>query len=280
MQLKRLARILNLDPEQQRGRGPGLMKPITQTCLGQSTGNCLTACLASIMEVRIDEAPQAYVGDGSGFNEDDLVAHWERTLMQRMAAMGWDWTMWPSALAAETLEVDEYCVLGGKSPRGDYGHAVVGQWTKDGMLVVHDPHPEGGGLDGGFTCFDTVRRRECLPSIMVACFGDDYYRSSELIPHDAEVMSSLLFATRIDDAFWDEHVANRSDQDFSCLLGYGSEGVGACSCYDSHEIQNGCQDDVFETIADALDILVPGRYPVYSMHGDVLDWFEVREDAA
>ncbi len=253
------------------------MKPITQTLFGEGTGNCLTACLASIMEVRIDEAPSAYVGDGSGFNED--LAHWERTLTQRMAAMGWEWAVWPGDSAAEVLTEGEYCILGGKSPRGDFHHAIVGRWVKGKIHMVHDPHPSSDEVNGGFTCFDTVRRRKCLPTIMVACFLEGiYYRSSELIPHDAEVLSIMRFATWVDDAFWNEHVADRSDQDYSCLLGYGSEGVGVVTCYTTHEINDGGQNELYEAIADAIDILVPGRYPVYSMHGDVLDHFEVRGD--
>jgi hypothetical protein len=43
----------------------------------------------------------------------------------------------------------EYCVLIGDSPRSEKClHAVVGRPNGYGYEVVHDPHPEGGGLRG------------------------------------------------------------------------------------------------------------------------------------
>jgi len=42
-----------------------------------------------------------------------------------------------------------YCILAGKSPRGDFAHAVVG-W---GMQVVHDPHPSRAGI---VTCTEVI----------------------------------------------------------------------------------------------------------------------------
>lgn len=42
-----------------------------------------------------------------------------------------------------------YCIVGGKSPRGDWGHAVV-MYVKDGFNfeLSHDPHPDGTGIVG------------------------------------------------------------------------------------------------------------------------------------
>lgn len=43
------------------------------------------------------------------------------------------------------LNISTYHVVVGPSPRGAYNHAVVGLNGK----IVHDPHPDGGGLLDG-----------------------------------------------------------------------------------------------------------------------------------
>ena len=42
------------------------------------------------------------------------------------------------------------CLLTGKSPRGQHSHAVVARVSSDGtgFDLYHDPHPDGGGIDG------------------------------------------------------------------------------------------------------------------------------------
>lgn len=44
---------------------------------------------------------------------------------------------------------DVLCIACGKSPRGNWQHAVVGV-IKAGFVfeMIHDPHPDGTGLDG------------------------------------------------------------------------------------------------------------------------------------
>jgi hypothetical protein len=44
------------------------------------------------------------------------------------------------------------CILAGKSPRGDHKHCVVGvidpkSGCETSLTVIHDPHPDGTGLD-------------------------------------------------------------------------------------------------------------------------------------
>lgn len=45
-----------------------------------------------------------------------------------------------------------YGIMSGVSPRGEYGHSVVGQLVTvgDGIVwkIAFDPHPSGAGLDG------------------------------------------------------------------------------------------------------------------------------------
>lgn len=42
-----------------------------------------------------------------------------------------------------------YCILIGRSPRlKDSNHAVVGRPNGYGYQILHDPHPDGSGLEG------------------------------------------------------------------------------------------------------------------------------------
>lgn len=50
-----------------------------------------------------------------------------------------DWAGW----WAEQAPRLEHVILGGPSPRGTFGHVVVG---RPDLTVVHDPHPSGAGL--------------------------------------------------------------------------------------------------------------------------------------
>jgi hypothetical protein len=50
-----------------------------------------------------------------------------------------DWLPWWH----QQREVVEHILLGGPSPRGKFGHVVVG--TPD-LETVHDPHPSGAGI--------------------------------------------------------------------------------------------------------------------------------------
>lgn len=104
------------------------MKPIDQTIFGERTGNCLAACIASIFECSIDE-----VGPFSPDGWHDDLARW-------LAPRGF----FPIclSLAAETWRPQGLYVLAGRSPRGDFLHAVVAR----GREIVHDPHPDRTGV--------------------------------------------------------------------------------------------------------------------------------------
>jgi len=41
-----------------------------------------------------------------------------------------------------------YVLAAGKSPRGDYRHVVVGKINQVDFELVHDPYPDGSGLEG------------------------------------------------------------------------------------------------------------------------------------
>lgn len=107
-------------------------------------GNCLQACLASVLGLSLSAVPH--------FMDTDETADAQHAAMQRwLADQGWcalwlpwdwihsGWVVWPR----NALEI-----VSGKSPRGDFAHVVVGNITVDGWKLVHDPHPSKAGLEG------------------------------------------------------------------------------------------------------------------------------------
>lgn len=107
------------------------MIPVTQTVLGEG-GNCFSACLASILEMGIDEVPN--------FHGENVEDYW-------VSAKAWlakqGWGIVSLALSEDFTPgmLGGWQIICGESPRG-LMHATV--W-KDGKLV-HDPHPDRTGI--------------------------------------------------------------------------------------------------------------------------------------
>lgn len=114
------------------------MKPIHQTLFGTGTGgvrgNCFAACIASILEMPLEEVP-----------------HFCNHADWRGAANAWlkrfdlfyvDFLL-PGDMRDELVSDWGYHVISGMGPRG-IRHSVVGLAGK----MVYDPYPGGGGLVG------------------------------------------------------------------------------------------------------------------------------------
>ena len=91
-------------------------------------GNCLQAAVASIYELPIEAVPHFVQFEAWG-EALKLYVHGRGALLQ----------LWKTNAPA-----DMTLLAFGKSPRGDFRHAVVWQ----GGRMIHDPHPDGTGLDG------------------------------------------------------------------------------------------------------------------------------------
>lgn len=106
------------------------MIPIHQTKFGIG-GNCFSACIASILEVGIEDVP-LFVRKGRWYGQ---YRSWLRTHgLDFLAVIGWsksDIKYIPSV----------YSIVSGMGARGLL-HAVVYFDSE----MVHDPHPEGGGV--------------------------------------------------------------------------------------------------------------------------------------
>jgi len=105
------------------------VRPVDQTKYGRHDGNCFSACLASILELSIDEVP-LFLGP---YWDDFLPWLAER----RLAA---------SLYRRNDYIPPGYSIAGGVSKRfGDRMHACVAY----AGVVVHDPHPSREGLPSG-----------------------------------------------------------------------------------------------------------------------------------
>lgn len=111
------------------------MKPVYQTIFDDQQGNCMAACVASLLELPLDAVPNPHTTTWW----DDWQAWLKERGLYLVEATGADWT--PPGFA----------ILVGTSPRGPWQHACV---TYNGE-IVHDPHPDGGGVETR-TAYDLI----------------------------------------------------------------------------------------------------------------------------
>jgi hypothetical protein len=119
------------------------LKPIPQSIFVSTgvRGDCFRACVASILELPIEDVPHFVAIEKDWWGEvQRWLAKWD--LFALWIRVGEDFMLgWP----AETT----YCILNGESPRAKgRKHCVVARLDGWNFEVVHDPHPEGGGIVG------------------------------------------------------------------------------------------------------------------------------------
>lgn len=118
------------------------MKPQMQRWLAKNengtVGDCWRTCIASILEVDRDDVPNFVEIE---MEDEESTAWWDAT-NEWLNERGFH--LIELDLNVQNWAPDGYTILSGRSPRGEHNHCVVGK----GVEVVHDPHPEGGGLAG------------------------------------------------------------------------------------------------------------------------------------
>lgn len=107
------------------------MIPVLQTRLTGPKANCFVACLASILELAIDQVPDFYNMGSDGKEAMTAVQMWLINRGLQLVALKAPSHLLPMA----------YLIAEGPSERGRK-HAVV----YFGEMPVHDPHPDGSGL--------------------------------------------------------------------------------------------------------------------------------------
>ena len=132
------------------------MKPIMQTKFTNIDwtvhGNCLSACLASLFELSLDEVPALENANGEWFS---LVWEFLKTRNCTYAGTHWirdyaethlidDKPAWWHYLTERSDGIDGYFIVSGLSPRTwvKRGHSVI---YHNGVMV-HDPYPGAKGL--------------------------------------------------------------------------------------------------------------------------------------
>lgn len=106
------------------------MKPVDQTTFGAPGGNCLSACIASLLHLPIEEVPYFMSNDING-------TAWVQKLSEWLKLRGF----YPLFLGG-WAKVPGPHIWRGKSPRGVATHAVIGI----GDVMIHDPHPSRAGV--------------------------------------------------------------------------------------------------------------------------------------
>ena len=116
------------------------MIPIIQTKIGIN-GNCFAACIASIFEIKIIEAPNLMpepLTDGD--TQTDILNKWLYNYNLKYIEIG----VAPIKKVVDLLN-GVYHVIIGRSPLNkNLDHCVVGC----GGIIIHDPHPDEIGIEG------------------------------------------------------------------------------------------------------------------------------------
>lgn len=110
--------------------GKRTITPVSQTRFGRE-GNCLAACVATILGVPLETVDMSAATD----------CEWFATLNAKLSPLGWH-VLTCDATDTAALPPDAIHIRAGIGPRGGM-HAVV----YEGSTLVHDPHPDGGGIN-------------------------------------------------------------------------------------------------------------------------------------
>ena len=106
------------------------MTPVDQTRFGVGQGNCYPACLASLLNLRLDQVPDVMAADDWW----EQLCGWARELGWNLLSLDW-----PGA--SYFLPERGYAIAGGLCERGGRHSCVY----RDGRLAW-DPHPSRAGL--------------------------------------------------------------------------------------------------------------------------------------
>lgn len=117
------------------------MKPVKQTRLNipdVQSGNCWPACVASLLEIPIDDVPPPPLPGKSWAPYWRSFRSWAARRGLALIEVAGDSSFVEASEGAEAL----YWIATGRSPRG-VRHSVVMRGAK----MVHDPHPSDLGVE-------------------------------------------------------------------------------------------------------------------------------------
>lgn len=122
------------------------MKKVDQTRTGMPSGNCMEACIASLLEVPLSDVPD--LGD-----KKDSDWEWcQIVLTNWLVTQGFWWVdfsigdeKYADFFKKHRIPDNAWVVLCGDNPDG-IAHAVVGQKISGELLMIHDPNPSRRGI--------------------------------------------------------------------------------------------------------------------------------------
>lgn len=127
-------------------------RPVVQTSFKDdsdgSRGNCFQACVATILGFPLQGVPEF----SRAFYKDtwmDDVQTWLAFYGLRLE----DFTRLVVRTDPQPIDLgiqNSYYIVSGPSTRGDWAHACVGFQGE----IVHDPHPDKGGLADGWRSYE------------------------------------------------------------------------------------------------------------------------------
>jgi len=121
---------------------------VQQTDFSAGSGNALQAAVATVFGVQLEDCPN-FVQAQEGY---------EAAMQSWLAARGWKMKKLPLEdgflRKSSGATPGDKCIVRGTSPRGDFGHVVVGSIKVSddansetfGVDFLHDPHPDGSML--------------------------------------------------------------------------------------------------------------------------------------
>jgi hypothetical protein len=114
---------------------------VDQTTFGKPAGNCFAACVASLLELRLEDVP-FFMDAGPGGEWFDAFNAWLKTrglyslqfLVSNPNTPGQEW--FPAGLH----------LMGGASPRHPVDSGILHCVVADNGEIIHDPNPARTGL--------------------------------------------------------------------------------------------------------------------------------------
>ena len=137
------------------------MQPVKQTqfaapikdgdrwILPPDIGNCFASCVASILEMPLADVPNFCAIEGDWWKPFQYWLFMRGLYAVEVVCNYEQHYLWP-------LPPDVLCIVTGKSPRGDFSHAVVARTVagetgdgeyNHGFEYVHDPHPSNAYVE-------------------------------------------------------------------------------------------------------------------------------------
>lgn len=117
-----------------------------------SHGDCCRACVATLLQIAPDPLPHPIKPDGTWNTKFHAAL---RDLGYSIRSIDFDPEYAPNCEIRDqswgNVLVPRLVMAAGKSPRGDWLHAVV--YDRLAQRVVHDPHPSRAGIND-ITAFD------------------------------------------------------------------------------------------------------------------------------